>query len=323
MRVRVLVVSAVLAVSGAGVACLSHAAPAERAATPSVSAGGCPGALAGMPPFWAAVRGESVGSYRLVEVGLCPGPPRILRRLHDDVGWVASGGGVIAVVESGSATDKVALFDGRTAHPLRSLNTQGTVVTPAVSVRGDVAVVVTDYGTQTQSVQVLRRGTTTPERRYAAPRGSELSTPSWNSRGDLAVVERPDPGIAGVPNLVLLRAGSAVAEHLPIDRPNATVAMWLDDDRVALADYVAAPEARMALFDVTTRRTRLLPIGLSPVAVVPGRTALLARDPDRRLVLLSGRDLAQTTVLGDAGGALVGQGAFVVPPAGPLVRQMR
>lgn len=315
MRTRVIAaITAALAATAAGAAWVIHAAPEPRPAAATRTPDVCPDALRDVPPFWGAMRGAAVGSYVLAEVQLCPGSPKILRALHDDIGWISSGGGVTAVVESGGMTDQVALFNGRDARPLRELNAQGTVITPAVSANGDVAVVVSDARTGTQSLQVARRGTASPQRLYAPPPGHELSTPSWNSRGDLLVVQRPNPGVAGLASLVLLRqalASPPSPEVVPTDRPNATIAMWLDDQRVVLGDYTAAREARPALFDITTRKSRLLPLGLTPVAAVPGRAALLTRDNDRRLILLTGENLEDSWLLGSAGNELIGQGAFV------------
>lgn len=314
MRTRVIVITAALAATVAGAAWVSRAAPEHQPAAAMRTPDGCPDALRDMPPFWGAIRGAAVGAYVLADVHLCPGSPRVVRTLHDDIGWISSGGGVTAVVSSGGTVDQVALFDGRDVRPLRELNTQGTVITPAVSAAGDIAVVVHDARTGAQSLQVIRKGATSPHRLYDSPPGHELSTPSWNSRGDLLVVQRPNPGVAGSASLVLLRqalASAASPDVIPTDRPNTTIAMWLDDARVVLGDYTAAREARPALFDITDRKSRLLTLGLTPVATLPGRAALLTRDNDRRLILLTGKNLEESWLLGAAGNELIGQGTFV------------
>lgn len=310
MRGRLVAAVATLAAAVAGVTWVAHATPERHAAGAPAA---CPAVLRGSGDLWAVVRGDTIGAYALRDVRLCPGAPRLVRMLHADVGWVSSGGGVTAVVQSGGRRDAVALYDHGVVRPLDALNAQGTAVTPAVSPAGDVAVVVRDRNTGAMTVQVVTRGGAHPRVVYAAPPGRTLSSPAWSAGGVLAAVERSGAGMTGAVDLVVVTGAATprpTVRRVPTDRANATTALWLDARRVVLGDFAAAPGAGSAVFDVERGATvEPLPAGLLPVAVVPGRAALVARDRDNRLVLLAGGDLDEVTVLGGAG-AYVAQGAF-------------
>lgn len=278
------------------------------------SAAPCPiSALRAAPPLWAVLRGATVGSYELVDIELCP-TLRIRRTVRSDVSWVAAGGGRTAVVDYTGPYDRIAFLDGDILRPVPGPRMLASYA-PALSDEGDLAYV--SFDGRQMSLFVRRAGAHETVVAYRSAPGKALHNPSWNARGDLAVLEgplSPEPGQR--PAILILPNGRPEQiRRTSLDQPDASQTFYLDNDTLVVNDGESVPHPRTTIVDIDTGRATAFPTGLRFLATVPGTGALLARDNARNLVLLDDAGYRRRHLLGRIGDHLVEAATFVPPTA--------